>query len=217
MSLPLFDIPQQLNAPQLTSRRSRNPSMEPHISSRPPTEKRYRCNKCEYSAKRAEHLNRHRLTHTGNRPFNCPRCPRSFSRQDALQRHHRIHSPTNPVFITTANSGSDSSPSLSAYYPSSTASVPQSRPYSNSPPPVPTPPDLEPCRDLPSPLSSSHSSNGEDDQENPLLALAAACAQKLEMDVSKSIKHSVSSMHSMNAPSPIHPPRTRIDISSLLN
>ncbi|TPX56299.1 hypothetical protein PhCBS80983_g04622 [Powellomyces hirtus] len=54
--------------------------------------KRYKCPQCDLCFRRAEHLARHVMTHSGDKPFPCSRCGRGFSRVDALRRHARIHS-----------------------------------------------------------------------------------------------------------------------------
>ncbi|KAL2816070.1 hypothetical protein BDW59DRAFT_177461 [Aspergillus cavernicola] len=50
---------------------------------------RHFCPLCPASFHRQEHLDRHRLSHGGERPFTCTFCARSFKRCDVLQRHWR--------------------------------------------------------------------------------------------------------------------------------
>ncbi|KAI8587763.1 hypothetical protein BDZ88DRAFT_453731 [Geranomyces variabilis] len=70
--------------------------------------KRYKCTTCPLMFRRAEHLTRHVMTHSGDRPFTCSECGRGFSRCDALRRHARIHSAeaVNQKIVTTASSNS---------------------------------------------------------------------------------------------------------------
>ncbi len=53
--------------------------------------RRYSCTICNMTFKRKEHLSRHELRHTTDRPHICPLCRYSFSRRDALMRHVNSH------------------------------------------------------------------------------------------------------------------------------
>ena len=57
------------------------------------------CDTCEKSFKRSEHLARHLLRHSGEKPYCCETCHRSFSRNDALKRHLKIHTSLPPYKI----------------------------------------------------------------------------------------------------------------------
>ncbi|KAE8142366.1 hypothetical protein BDV38DRAFT_153585 [Aspergillus pseudotamarii] len=52
---------------------------------------RVSCPQCNKTFSKREHLNRHRLSHTGERPFQCQICSKPFSRRDVLLRHQRGH------------------------------------------------------------------------------------------------------------------------------
>ncbi|XP_060577709.1 zinc finger protein 254-like [Ruditapes philippinarum] len=49
------------------------------------------CDQCDKSYHRKDHLTRHKLEHTGERPHICIVCLKSFVRKDKLTRHEKIH------------------------------------------------------------------------------------------------------------------------------
>lgn len=46
---------------------------------------------CGQFFSRKEHLERHLLMHTGEKPFRCILCPKGFSREDNLKQHLKVH------------------------------------------------------------------------------------------------------------------------------
>ncbi|CAG8609724.1 11934_t:CDS:2 [Ambispora gerdemannii] len=68
-----------------------------------PSRNKHRCQwpDCIWSFKRAEHLKRHMLTHTGERKYRCdyPGCNKRFGRSDNFAAHRRIHQRNNPQFV----------------------------------------------------------------------------------------------------------------------
>ncbi|PVH79735.1 hypothetical protein DL98DRAFT_460770 [Cadophora sp. DSE1049] len=51
----------------------------------------FRCQLCDRSYERADHLNRHLRNHENLRPHQCPECPKRFNRADLLRRHRSSH------------------------------------------------------------------------------------------------------------------------------
>ncbi|ORZ19343.1 hypothetical protein BCR42DRAFT_323657, partial [Absidia repens] len=62
---------------------------------RPIKQNKHACTypRCFWSFKRFEHLKRHMLVHTGERPHGCPfpGCGKRFSRTDNFHAHYRTH------------------------------------------------------------------------------------------------------------------------------
>lgn len=53
-------------------------------------ERRFKCEECQKTFKRREHLLNHRVTHTKEKKFRCSTCDRSFSKRYNLVRHERV-------------------------------------------------------------------------------------------------------------------------------
>jgi len=51
--------------------------------------RKYQCDICGKKFTRPQHMKRHRLLHTGERPHPCPTCHKSFAREDKLKIHMR--------------------------------------------------------------------------------------------------------------------------------
>ncbi|KFM60210.1 Zinc finger and BTB domain-containing protein 46, partial [Stegodyphus mimosarum] len=47
----------------------------------------YKCPLCSYSTTRKQNIKRHKLTHTGARPFQCSMCGQRFSMKQSVKRH----------------------------------------------------------------------------------------------------------------------------------
>lgn len=64
----------------------------PRIEFPKPEKKQYVCEHCNKIFSKQFSLNRHRLLHSGERPFRCDKCDRGFAQQNDLDRHSSIHS-----------------------------------------------------------------------------------------------------------------------------
>jgi hypothetical protein len=65
---------------------------DPHgysLSPKPQKQKHHVCRTCARAFSRLEHLSRHTLSHTKEKPFQCGACSRWFSRRDLVLRHQR--------------------------------------------------------------------------------------------------------------------------------
>ncbi|KAH7707118.1 hypothetical protein AAVH_25656 [Aphelenchoides avenae] len=56
----------------------------------------FTCDECNLVFTHTGHLARHKLTHTGAKPFECETCHKGFSRQDKLRIHLLVHSDERP-------------------------------------------------------------------------------------------------------------------------
>ncbi|KAJ4124467.1 hypothetical protein NW754_000162 [Fusarium falciforme] len=54
-------------------------------------EAQIKCDICNCTFARQEHLTRHTRSHTREKPYRCLQCSKSFSRLDVLQRHISSH------------------------------------------------------------------------------------------------------------------------------
>ena len=55
-------------------------------------EKPFKCSTCERTFTQRGHLHKHMLTHTGERPHQCSICSKTFNRIGNLRRHALVHS-----------------------------------------------------------------------------------------------------------------------------
>ena len=60
------------------------------------TEKRHKCDLCDFSSKRPAALKMHKLIHTGERPYKCDLCNFQASQKGTIKRHQLIHTGEKP-------------------------------------------------------------------------------------------------------------------------
>lgn len=53
--------------------------------------KRHKCDECSYSTFRITHFKRHKLTHTGQKPFECEVCQKGYLDKWRLRGHMLEH------------------------------------------------------------------------------------------------------------------------------
>lgn len=87
---------------------------------------------CEWSFKRYEHLKRHMLVHTKERPFQCefPGCNKSFSRSDNFSAHLRTHSKKALAHRRYDNRGLEASTNMVKQESQDSSQAPSSSPTS---------------------------------------------------------------------------------------
>ncbi|XP_015245325.1 PREDICTED: myc-associated zinc finger protein [Cyprinodon variegatus] len=56
-----------------------------------PVKKNHACDTCGKAFRDVYHLNRHRLSHSDEKPFSCPICQQRFKRKDRMSHHVRSH------------------------------------------------------------------------------------------------------------------------------
>ncbi|XP_055009108.1 myc-associated zinc finger protein-like [Boleophthalmus pectinirostris] len=59
--------------------------------SAPPIRKNHACEACGKAFRDVYHLNRHRLSHSDEKPYSCPICQQRFKRKDRMSYHVRSH------------------------------------------------------------------------------------------------------------------------------
>ncbi|KAL2919962.1 hypothetical protein HK105_200028 [Polyrhizophydium stewartii] len=159
--------------------------------------RRHACGHCAAAFQRAEHLDRHVLTHSGARPFACARCARGFARLAALQRHVKMH-PTSDD--DASSDGGGDPPAARGPADEAPPSPPVSAPASPGSAPAALPqPDLAPP-DRP--------------DSGGLLALALMCARDADARLAAPAQDDVS--QAQPAAQPLQP-HALLSISSLLD
>uniref|UniRef100_G3NXI1 MYC-associated zinc finger protein b (purine-binding transcription factor) n=1 Tax=Gasterosteus aculeatus aculeatus TaxID=481459 RepID=G3NXI1_GASAC len=83
--LPSVQTPQRANPTSLLRpQRPANPNPNP-------VRKNHACETCGKAFRDVYHLNRHRLSHSDEKPFSCPICQQRFKRKDRMSHHVRSH------------------------------------------------------------------------------------------------------------------------------
>ncbi|XP_051962944.1 vascular endothelial zinc finger 1b isoform X2 [Xyrauchen texanus] len=69
------------------------PQQQPAIPKKPPkpVKKNHGCEMCGKAFRDVYHLNRHKLSHSDEKPFECPICHQRFKRKDRMTYHVRSH------------------------------------------------------------------------------------------------------------------------------
>ncbi|KAK6311368.1 hypothetical protein J4Q44_G00170320 [Coregonus suidteri] len=71
---------------------SQNPGPQPNPNPSPnQVKKNHACEACGKAFRDVYHLNRHRLSHSDEKPYHCPICQQRFKRKDRMSYHVRSH------------------------------------------------------------------------------------------------------------------------------
>ncbi|XP_059204645.1 myc-associated zinc finger protein [Centropristis striata] len=68
-----------------------NMEQTPPQTPTPPVRKNHACEACGKAFRDVYHLNRHRLSHSDEKPYSCPICQQRFKRKDRMSYHVRSH------------------------------------------------------------------------------------------------------------------------------
>lgn len=86
MENPGMPSPIQISIP--VAHPNPNPSPNPNPN---PVKKNHACEACGKAFRDVYHLNRHRLSHSDEKPYSCPICQQRFKRKDRMSYHVRSH------------------------------------------------------------------------------------------------------------------------------
>lgn len=59
-------------------------------------QKRFKCDKCDFSCIQSFDLVKHKYIHGGEKPYKCKLCPKQFTRPARLREHERLHTGERP-------------------------------------------------------------------------------------------------------------------------
>ena len=70
-----------------------------HIKRHKVVHKPYKCDVCEYSTTRSDYHRTHKLIHSGDKPYKCDACDYRTTTSGHLNRHRRIHTGEKPLNV----------------------------------------------------------------------------------------------------------------------
>ena len=79
---------QLIEISSMTSAAPQNPNPNPNTNQ---VRKNHACEACGKAFRDVYHLNRHRLSHSDEKPYSCPICQQRFKRKDRMSYHVRSH------------------------------------------------------------------------------------------------------------------------------